>query len=107
MAVLKQHKRLKSSETMRTNEMMRQAPQPVKEKGTKNFECPFYEQCLSYAAKSGWKQWSCGECRNHKLILVYKRLRYIEDYYGVIADIYPEFKNKYERFVEAHPLVGV
>jgi transcription elongation factor Elf1 len=82
--------------------MIREVPQPVKEKGTKNFECPFYEQCLSSAAKRRWQHWSCGECRNHKLIPVYRRLRYIEDYYGVIADIYPEFRDKYERFMEPH-----
>jgi hypothetical protein len=87
---------------MWTNEMIREVPQPLKEKGSKYFECPFYEQCLSYAAKRGWQYWSCGECRNHKLIPVYKKLRYIEHYYGVIADIYPEFRNKYERFVEPH-----
>jgi hypothetical protein len=83
--------------------MTSKVPQPVKQKGTRYFECPFYEQCLSYAAKRGWQHWSCGECRNHKLIPVYKKLQYIEDYYGVMASIYPEFKNKYRRFVEAHP----
>jgi hypothetical protein len=30
---------------------------------------------------------------------VYRRLRFIEHYYLPLAEIYPEFKRKYERFI--------
>jgi hypothetical protein len=73
---------------------------PVKRKGVKHTECPFYERCLTYAVRCGWHQWSCGDCRNHLLAPVWRKLRYIEDYYGVLADIYPEFRHKYEHLVD-------
>jgi hypothetical protein len=46
-----------------------------------------------------WKRWSCGKCPNHLLAKVYCRLRFIEHYYRPLAEIYPEFKRKYDTFM--------
>ena len=62
-------------------------------------ECPHYDDCLTYAARRLWKCWSCGKCPSYLLAQVYRRLRFIEHYYLPLAEIYPEFKRKYERFI--------
>jgi hypothetical protein len=33
---------------------------------------------------------------------VYERQQYIGEYYPMLAEIYPEFKRKYERFMEPY-----
>lgn len=74
-------------------------PRPVKEAGVKHTECPWYDDCLTYAARRGWSFWSCGQCSNHMLIPVFKRYRFIHEYYEFLAEIYPEFREKYETFM--------
>jgi hypothetical protein len=75
---------------------------PLNRKGTRHTECPFYDECLTYAARRMWKRWSCGKCSRHLLAKVYCRLRFIEHYYRPLAEIYPEFKRKYHPFIP-HP----
>jgi predicted RNA-binding protein len=33
---------------------------------------------------------------------IYKKRKYIEDYYELLAQIYPEFRKKYEHCMEAY-----
>jgi hypothetical protein len=72
---------------------------PCNRRGTKRIDCPFYDLCLTHAAKHNWGHWSCGTCVNHILAPVYKRARYIHDYYDLLAEIYPEFRRKYEQYL--------
>lgn len=72
------------------------SPQPVNRKGIKYIDCPLYGDCLMRAAKSNWKTWSCDHCTNLKLKAVLQKMRYVEPYYQLMAEIYPEFKKKYE-----------
>ena len=74
-------------------------PQPVNRPGNKHTECPFYDCCLDQAAQGWWDWWSCGNCRNYLLNEVEKRLQYIGQDYGYLFQIYPELKDKYERFL--------
>ena len=75
--------------------------EPLNKKGLKHNYCPFYVECLTYTVNHRWDYWSCGKCENHKLISLCDRLQFIEEYYPVLAQIYPEFKHKYERFMES------
>ena len=79
--------------------MVHRSHQPLNRKGMRHTECPHYDDCLTYAARRLWKRWSCGKCPHHLLGQVYRRLRFIEHYYLPLAEIYPEFKRKYERFI--------
>lgn len=80
--------------------MQRNLPQPISQKGSKHPDCPFYVKCLTYAVNQRWDYWSCGKCQNHMLKPVYEKLEYIGQYYPILAKIYPEFREKYERFME-------
>ena len=71
-------------------------PEPKAEKGTKYIECPFYGDCLMGAAKSNWQAWSCDGCPNLELKALRRRIRYISSYYHLLAEVYPEFRRKYE-----------
>jgi len=71
-------------------------PEPKEKKGIKYVDCPFYSDCLMGAAKSNWLAWSCDKCPNLRLKEVRKRIRYIAPYYRLLAEIYPEFRSKYE-----------
>jgi hypothetical protein len=73
---------------------------PRKQKGLKHADCPFYVECLTHAVNQGWDYWSCGKCESHMLSPVFERLQFIEEYYPVLAQIYPEFRRKYEQFIE-------
>jgi predicted nucleic acid-binding Zn finger protein len=48
------------------------------------------------AAKLNRKTWGCDHCTNLKLKAVRQKMRYILPYYQLMAEIYPEFKKKYE-----------
>lgn len=37
-------------------------PNPQKGKGSKEPECPHYEQCLDVALINNWRGWTCGFC---------------------------------------------
>ena len=37
---------------------------PVQKKGERNFDCPYYDDCLAYAAKRFWQHLSCSQCPN-------------------------------------------
>jgi len=50
-----------------------------------------------HAAKLNWKGCSCEECINRKLHSIHQKIKLIAPYYMVMAEIYPEFKKKYER----------
>ncbi len=82
--------------------LYQEPPQPVNQEGTRYPDCPFYDHCLNYAVKQMWSHWSCGKCLNYMLIPIFERLQYIENYYGLVADIYPEFRRKYERFLKSY-----
>jgi len=71
-------------------------PTPVNRKGHKSSDCPFYGDCLMHAARRNWHAWSCGECPNLGLDSVYQKLKSITPYFRLLAEIYPEFKSKYE-----------
>jgi len=59
-----------------------------------------------YAAKRNWNAWTCEECPNLKLDLICQKLKFIASYYELLAEIYPEFKRKYEPAMNAlHPEV--
>jgi hypothetical protein len=73
-----------------------ESPQPANREGGKAIDCPFYSDCLMHAAKRNWKAWTCEECRNLELRSVCQKLKYIAPYYQLLADIYPEFRRKYE-----------
>ena len=78
--------------------------QPINKKGLKYIDCPFYGDCLSHAAKSHWDAWSCEQCPNLGLKQVCQKLKFIEPYYGLLAEIYPEFKRKYKPVMNVlHP----
>ena len=80
--------------------------QPVNREGLKVIDCPFYSDCLMYAAKRSWKAWTCEECPNRELSSVCKKLKFIAPYYQLLAEIYPEFKRKYEPAMnDLHPEV--
>jgi len=91
---------------MRRRKLHPDKVKPLKQKGRKHTDCPFYVECLTYAVNQGWDYWSCGKCENHMLSPVFERLQFIEEYYPVLAQIYPEFKRKYGRFMESCHLTG-
>ena len=80
--------------------MVLRKPEPVNLPGKKHHECPFYDCCLNQAVQGRWDWWSCGNCRNYLLSDVEKRLRYIGQDYGYLFQIYPELREKYERFLQ-------
>ena len=82
--------------------MNRDLPQPINHEGAKHLACPFYIECLTYAVNQRWDYWSCSRCRSHLLEPIYERQQYIGEYYPMLAEIYPEFKRKYERFMEQY-----
>jgi hypothetical protein len=44
------------------------APNPVRckeGKGVRNFDCPYYDDCLDKAARAMWPGFTCGECENY------------------------------------------
>jgi hypothetical protein len=84
---------------LRTN-----TPEPVNREGLKSIDCPFYGDCLMYASKRNWKGWTCEECPNLELQLICQKLRFIAPYYQVLAEIYPEFKRKYEPIIDSSNL---
>jgi hypothetical protein len=71
-------------------------PTPVNRKGLKSIDCPFYGDCLMHAGRRNWHAWTCEECPNLGLDSVYQKLKSILPYYRLVAEIYPEFKSKYE-----------
>lgn len=79
--------------------MIQGSLKPLNRKGIRHTECPLYDECLTYAARRMWKRWSCGTCPNHLLARVYRRLRFIEYYYRPLAEIYPEFRKKYQQYM--------
>ncbi len=82
--------------------MNRDLPQPLNHEGIKHLDCPFYVECLTYAVNRRWSYWSCGKCQNYMMRALYDRQQYIGAYYPMLAEIYPEFKRKYERFMEPY-----
>jgi hypothetical protein len=84
--------------------MQLNSAQPTNKNGLKYFDCPFYKECLSHAAKRNWKSWSCEQCANLSLMVICQKLKFIEPYYELLAPIYPEFKRKYEPVMNVlHP----
>jgi hypothetical protein len=77
------------------------SPQPANREGGKSIDCPFYADCLMHAAKRNWKAWTCEECPNLELSSVCQKLKYIAPYYQLLADIYPEFRRKYESAMDS------
>lgn len=79
--------------------MLISKPRPVDQTGYRYAECPLYDRCLKYAAKRRWDHLSCAGCDNLALESVHKQLRFIKPYYGIMSEIYPEFKLRYEPLV--------
>lgn len=76
--------------------MRRNSVNPVNRKGLRILDCPSYSDCLMLAAKLNWKAWSCEQCTNRKLHSVHQKIKLIVPYYKMMAEIYPEFRKKYE-----------
>lgn len=36
---------------------------PSQRQGKRNVFCPYYSECLDFAIRNGWMQWSCTKCR--------------------------------------------
>ena len=70
--------------------------QPTNSKGVKAIDCPYYSDCLMYAARHKWHAWTCEKCQYIRLDTVCKKLKFISPYYDLLAEIYPEFKRKFE-----------
>jgi len=81
-----------------------ESPQPANREGGKAIDCPFYSDCLMHTAKRNWKAWTCEECPNLELHLISQKLRFIVPYYQLLAEIYPEFKGKYEPTIDSSNL---
>lgn len=77
-------------------------PRPVNARGKKCTECPFYERCLSDAARQNWSFWSCGECGNGGMVPFYRKIKLIDEHYDFLAGIYPEFRKRYEKVIDAY-----
>ena len=71
-------------------------PQPKDKKGIKYIDCPLYSDCLMGAAKSNLQTWSCDKCPNLSLKVIRQRIRHMAPYYRLLAEVYPEFRSKYE-----------
>jgi hypothetical protein len=80
--------------------------QPVNRRGFKSLNCPFYGDCLGRAAERNWHVWTCEECPSIRLASVCQKLRYIAPYYRLLAEIYPEFKRKYEPLMNSLEVEG-
>ena len=76
--------------------MGRNSVNPINRKGLRILDCPFYGDCLMHAAKLNWKAWSCEQCINRMLHSVHQKIKLIAPYYEIMAEIYPEFRKKYE-----------
>ena len=86
--------------------MQHHLPEPLDQEGVKHIDCPFYAQCLTWAVKRKLDFWSCGDCPNHLLVPILKRLEFVGQYYPNLAGIYPEFRQKFERFIKFYQAVG-
>lgn len=86
--------------------MQHYVPEPLDQEGVKHIDCPFYVECLTCAVNRKWDSWSCGACPNHLLVPIFKRLEFVEQYYPNLAEIYPEFRQKFERFIKFYQAVG-
>jgi hypothetical protein len=73
-----------------------ESAQPIDGEGQRFIECPFYGDCLMHAAKRHWRTWTCAKCPNLRLDSLRKKLKFIAPYYQLLAEIYPEFRRKYE-----------
>jgi hypothetical protein len=91
---------------MRSRKLYPDTVEPLNQKGLKHTDCPLYVECLTYAVNQRWDYWSCGKCENHMLNSIYERLQFIEEYYPLLAQIYPEFRRKYEGFIQSCPAGG-
>ena len=78
------------------------SPQPAKEEQFRFFDCPFYKDCLRDAAINSVEAWSCGQCPNLRLQEIYQEIRFIAPYYRSLADIYPQFRARYERVMNSY-----
>ena len=83
------------------------SPKPINTRGPKSIDCPFYGDCLTHAATMKWKTWTCEDCPNLWLDLAYRKLKSIAPYYPLLAEIYPEFKRKYEAVMKLMPFANV
>ncbi|MBW1980899.1 MAG: hypothetical protein JRJ12_06725 [Deltaproteobacteria bacterium] len=79
----------------------REKPRPVNRKGLRMLDCPFYQECLSHAVSQDWQVWNCEECPYVSLSEIREKMRYIAPYYRILAEIYPEFKRRYEPVIDS------
>jgi hypothetical protein len=56
------------------------------------------------AAKYDWRALSCEQCPNLGLNQACRRLQFVAVYYRRLAEIYPEFKRKYEGLMDSFDL---
>ena len=78
-------------------------PNPLDRMGLKSIDCPFYADCLMHVARCNWHAWTCEECPNLELDLIWRKLKSIAPYYPLLAEIYPEFKRKYKPAMKSLP----
>ena len=64
---------------------------PIQKPGMRNIDCPFYDDCLSHAAKKFWQNFSCSLCPNKSLKHFFDKSVIPDDYtstsYGLPPDI--------------------
>jgi len=70
---------------------------PLHTIGERNVFCPYYSNCLDYAAKRYWEYWACLDCRykrKQKLLAdVLLPTGNADTYYTVSPSIYKEAKD--------------
>lgn len=42
-------------------------PNPIHKNGSRNVFCPYYDDCLSHAARLHWESFTCFECRHQMM----------------------------------------
>jgi hypothetical protein len=69
---------------------------PILTKGYRNVFCPYYSNCLNYAAKNHWGYWACIDCQ-HKSKYILKDVQLPPDsaypYYSLSPSLYEEKEN--------------
>jgi len=71
---------------------MEQSAKPIQVSGVRNILCPFYSQCLDFAAKRHWHSWACHACPHKSKQQSYASEPFMTGdsvpYYTISSDIY-------------------
>jgi hypothetical protein len=72
------------------------SPKPINRKGRRSIDYPFHGECLMHSPRHNWKAWTCEKWSNLGLDSVYQKPKSIAPYYGLLSEIYPGFRRKYD-----------